>query len=236
MTDSITVAAFVFGLVLLIAGLIGKEVKIAAIEMPALTRYQRILAALLGMFLVVFGLTDGRLIVPSAAPKGAATATANAASFTNPTPPGIEVAAQPPTAASVPVSGDANQNCFADVPDSSRIIVGIESRRDTDREMSGGQPRDAILAIQFKKDGAIIGGLKFRTFESGVGFDILSVVDAACNPITTYKNISREDQPKEAPYSYDVMNYDFGGTVIAMYLAYSESNGLVHLRARDANP
>jgi len=60
MPDSITVAAFVFGLVLLIAALIGKELKIAAVEMPALDRMQRLIVGALGVFLVIFGLTEGQ--------------------------------------------------------------------------------------------------------------------------------------------------------------------------------
>jgi hypothetical protein len=60
MTDSITVAAFVVGLVLIIASLIGKELKIAAVEMPALSRWQRLIVGVLGAILVIFGLTEGR--------------------------------------------------------------------------------------------------------------------------------------------------------------------------------
>jgi hypothetical protein len=48
MTDSITFAAFVVGLVLLIASLIGKELKIAAVEMPALNRGQRLIVGVVG--------------------------------------------------------------------------------------------------------------------------------------------------------------------------------------------
>jgi hypothetical protein len=60
MPDSITVAAFVFGLVLLIAALIGKELKIAAVEMPELNRIQRLIVGVLGVVLVIFGLTEGQ--------------------------------------------------------------------------------------------------------------------------------------------------------------------------------
>ena len=60
MPNSITVAAFVAGLVLVIAAFIGKELKIAAVEMPALGRGQRLVVGILGVFLVVFGMTDGQ--------------------------------------------------------------------------------------------------------------------------------------------------------------------------------
>src|SRR3972149_5258620 len=60
MPNSITVAAFVAGLVLVIAAFIGKELKIAAVEMPALNRGQRVVVGILGVFLVEFGMTDGQ--------------------------------------------------------------------------------------------------------------------------------------------------------------------------------
>ena len=231
MTDSIAVAAFVFGLVLLIAGLIGKEVKIAAVEMPALTVSQRFIAAAIGLFLVYFGLTDGRILLNPNGQQATAT-TAILAPVANATG-AVAVESKVPTAESLPVSGGPAQGCFGDVPDSDRIVVGIENKRETDRSMSTGQPRDGVIAVEFKKDGAIIGGIKFKTYESGVGFDILSVVDAACNSITAYENVSRLDQPKDAPYNYDSLEYHFGDTVISMYLHYGEGSGKIELRAQD---
>lgn len=60
MPDSITVAAFVFGLVLIMAALVGKELKIAAVELPPLNRNQRLIVGVLGVVLVIFGLTEGQ--------------------------------------------------------------------------------------------------------------------------------------------------------------------------------
>lgn len=76
MPDSITVVAFIFGLVLLIAALLGKELKIAAVEMPALNRLQRLIFGLIGSVLVIFGLTEGQWLgwagrlAPGATPAG----------------------------------------------------------------------------------------------------------------------------------------------------------------------
>ncbi|MEX2029357.1 MAG: hypothetical protein WD906_00070 [Anaerolineales bacterium] len=63
----------------------------------------------------------------------------------------------------------------------------IERGRRTDLGFGSGQPTDALMVIEFSRDGAIVGGLKFATQPSGAGFDILDVVDGACQPITTYE-------------------------------------------------
>src|SRR5574341_1496181 len=75
MPESISVAAFVVGLVLVVAALVGRQVKIAAVELPDLNRLQRGIVGTMGAALIVFGLFDGQLpswsILP---PPGAPTA------------------------------------------------------------------------------------------------------------------------------------------------------------------
>ena len=61
MPESISVAAFVVGLVLVVAALVGRQVKIAAVELPDLTRLQRGIVGILGAALIVLGLFDGQL-------------------------------------------------------------------------------------------------------------------------------------------------------------------------------
>ena len=56
MPPSVTVAAFVFGLVLSIAALIGRDIKIVAVEIPALTGGTRFSVGILGVILMAFGL------------------------------------------------------------------------------------------------------------------------------------------------------------------------------------
>jgi len=216
MPNSITVAAFVVGLVLVIAAFIGKELKVAAVEIPALNRGQRVILGLMGALLVVFGLTDGQWFgwVPSPAPVAATTVMATSAAATSSTP----------------------SDCFSDVPESDRIMVPIESQRRTDRRFGSGQPREAVMVIQFSREGEIIGGLTFKTHAAGLGFDLLSVVDGACNPITTYENASRPDQPKDAPYNYDTLTYRFDEIVIAMDVSYGEGDGQLSLRAQQTAP
>lgn len=249
MTDSIAVAAFVFGLVLLIAALLGKDLKIAAVEMPALNRTQRIIAAAIGVFLVFFGLTDGRAFLRGALSQATATPAVSAAVATDappqaaaPTSPPLAqntpAAASPTDAASaaVPVTGGASGACFSEISANDRLTIGLERNRADDRQMSSGQPRDATLVVELKTQGAIIGAVKFQTFESGVGFDILGVVDAACNPVTGYKNITRSDQPKESPYNWDTLEYQFGSTPVSMAMNYSEDIGQVSINAWTVSP
>jgi hypothetical protein len=140
------------------------------------------------------------------------------------------------TATSVPAAAGTTSTCFGEVPDSDRIIVPIENQRRTDRNFGSGQPREAVMVIQFSQADEIIGGLEFKTHSGGVGFDLLSVVDRGCNPITTYENASRPDQPKDAPYDYDTLTYRFDDIVIAMDISYGEGNGQLYLRAEQTAP
>jgi len=228
MPNSITVAAFVAGLVLVIAAFIGKELKIAAVEMPALGRGQRVVVGILGAFLVVFGMTDGQWFerVASLAP---ATTEAPMATSAPDTTAGL-------MASSAPAAAGTLSSCFGEVPESDRIIVPIENHRRTDRDFGSGQPREGVVVIEFSQEDKIIGGLEFKTHSGGVGFDLLSVVDGGCNPITTYENASRPDQPKDAPYNYDTLTYRFDDIVIAMDIAYGEGSGQLQLRAEQTVP
>ena len=228
MPNSITVAAFVAGLVLVIAAFIGKELKIAAVEMPALNRGQRVVVGILGAFLVVFGMTDGQWFEPVAGLAPATTAAPMATS--DPDTTAALMATSDPAAAGTP------SNCFAEVPGSDRILVPIENHRRTDRSFGSGQPREGVMVIEFSQADEIIGGLEFKTHSGGVGFDLLSVVDGGCNPITTYENATRPDQPKDAPYNYDTLTYRFDEIVIAMDVSYGEGNGQLYLRAEQTGP
>jgi hypothetical protein len=228
MPNSIAVAAFVAGLVLVIAAFIGKELKIAAVEMPALNRGQRVVVGILGAFLVVFGMTDGRWFAGVAGPAPAA-ADAPMATSAPPTTAAL-------MATSAPASAGTASGCFAEVPESDRIVVPIENHRRTDRSFGSGQPREGVMLIEFSQADEIIGGLQFKTHSGGVGFDLVSVVDRGCNPITTYENASRPDQPKDAPYNYDTLTYRFDDIVIAMDISYGEGNGQLYLRAEQTGP
>lgn len=216
MPDSITVAAFVVGLVLVIAAFIGKELKVAAVEIPALSRGQRVVLGALGAVLVVFGLTDGQWFGLGGGLASVATPT--------------------PRATFAPVTGSTASDCFPDVPESDRVVVPVSGERRTDLGFGSGQPRRAVLVIQFSREGEILGVVEFETEASGSGFQILRVVDAACHPITTYENASRPGQPVDAPYSYDTMNYRFGDIVIAMDVSYGEGGGQLFLRAQQTAP
>jgi hypothetical protein len=145
MPDSITVAAFVIGLVFLIAALIGKELKIAAVEMPALNSKQRVIVGVLGVVLVIFGLTDGKGLGRQADPESAeatppAAASAPAADPA-PTNPGEE-----PTQASLESNGAALPPEFAGNIRSAKasygcgILLGVVSNNEEQLSVCGLMP------------------------------------------------------------------------------------------------
>jgi 3-keto-disaccharide hydrolase len=76
MPPTVTVAAFVFGIVLLLAAIIGKEIKIVAVELPALTGKTRGIVGAIGIILMGIGLLDLLPAPPPTPPASLQTATA----------------------------------------------------------------------------------------------------------------------------------------------------------------
>lgn len=79
MPPTVTVAAFVFGIVLLLAAIIGQEIKIVAVELPALTGRKRGIVGAIGIVLVGVGLLDLLPSPPPGPPPAAQTATVTSA-------------------------------------------------------------------------------------------------------------------------------------------------------------
>ena len=82
MPPTVTVAAFVFGIVLLLAAIIGKEIRIVAVELPALTGKTRGIVGAIGIILVGVGLLD---LLPSPPSPPTAAQTVTVASGLTPT-------------------------------------------------------------------------------------------------------------------------------------------------------
>lgn len=96
MPPSVTVAAFAFGMALLLAAIIGKEIKIVAIELPALKGATRVVIGALGVALLGVGLLDLRPAPAPASPPTTPTIAATSAPApvaTPPTPPTSALAA-----------------------------------------------------------------------------------------------------------------------------------------------
>lgn len=214
MPNTIALSAFVIGLVLVIAALLGTKVKIVQVELPELAGPKRAIMGVFGAALVVFGLADGKLPalpVSHATPAVSASATVSS------------------------VSGEPVLSCFNDVPAGNVHTLMIAMDRRIDRKFPYGQPRDDVIAVQWNDGKAILGGVKFRTMASEVGFDILSVVDSTCNPVQTYRNLDRTDVPKDKPISYDTLRYEVGGSVFVMDVAYTSDQRLL-VRAGQLTP
>lgn len=231
MPPTVSVAAFVFGIVLLLAALIGKELKLVTVELPALGPGRRVVIGALGLALMLFGLMDGQLLavrLPARsleAPSTTLLANTSAAAAVAPL-------ATIPAAA----TGGGVLPCLADVAEIDLVILPMETVRRTDRKWGHGQPRAGVMAMQFEDPSGIRGGVKFATVASGAGVDILGVFDAACQPVTTYTNESNPPQPKDHPYEYQTMRYQFGEVIYAADLGYGEGTGLISVRAQQVEP
>jgi len=79
MPPTVSVAAFVFGIVLILAAIIGKEIKIVAVELPALTGKTRGIVGAIGIILMGVGLLDLLPSPPPGLPLAAQTATVTSA-------------------------------------------------------------------------------------------------------------------------------------------------------------
>lgn len=228
MPPTVSVAAFVFGVVLLLAALIGKELKIVTVELPALGPGRRVLLGLLGLGLTVFGLLEGQLPAVDLSPLPAATAS-----------PAQPASASLASAAPAGSAGGAREGvlpCLADVAETDLVILPMDPWRRTDRKWSSGQPRPGLLAMQFEDAGGVRGAVKFKTMGSAAGVDIVGVYDAACQPVTTYSNVTNPSQPKDHPYNYESMRYQFGDFTYSGDMFYGEGDGRVAVRMQQTAP
>ena len=231
MPPTVSVAAFVFGIVLLLAALIGQQLKVVTVELPALGPVRRVVLGALGLALTIFGLLEGQLPPISApAPALDVASTTQAAGGSSAV---IAVAAQPVQAA---VAREGVLPCLADVAETDLVLLPMDPARRTDRKWSTGQPRVGVLAMQFEDASGIRGGVKFSTLASAAGIDIIAVFDAACQPVHTYSNVSRPDQPKDSPYNFDTMRYTFGDVIYTADISYGEGNGKMSVRAQEFGP
>jgi hypothetical protein len=201
--NTIGLTSFVIGVVLLLAALLGTGIKIVQVDLPKFEKRQRIIAGITGTVLVVFGLADGKL--PSLQLANTASAT--------------PMVATNPDGTSIPVT--AATNCFSDVPADNLHTLIVAPDRRSDYKFFYGTPREEVIAFQWSDGKSIMGGMKLRTMQSEIGFDIISVVDGACNPVESYRNLTRTDVPKDKPISYDTFRYEVGARIFIMDVAYT---------------
>ena len=92
MPPTVSVAAFVFGVVLILAALIGKDLKMVTMELPALGPGRRLVLGLLGIGLTAFGLMEGQL--PDFKLPSQSATTPGATQLVSAAPPPVAAAAQ----------------------------------------------------------------------------------------------------------------------------------------------
>jgi|GEM_PF-2905289 len=206
MSITISIAAFVIGLLLVVAALIGQEITVKELKLPALGgRGKRFLVGLFGAVLMVFGANDGKLPLPTeaASPQPLAVVTSSA-------------------------------SCFADVSAANVVALPVMQSQTSMRRFGVGQPRADTFAVEINGDTGRIGSVLFKTHEAGLGFTLLGVVDGACRPVTTYENTTEPGSPKDSIGEYHVMRYAFGLAVISMDMFYRDDQ--IEAKARLVAP
>jgi len=228
MPTSVGIAAFVVGLGLLVAAIVGRSVKLVSLEMPDLTRVQRVTVGALGAGLTIFGLSEARGDRARATPVAIADVTT-----TEPTPAlrGSPTGSAPtgpaPTGASVtgspaPAPGDPTLACLAAVPSADIFTLDVERGRRTDRKPQAAMPRDAQIALLPRVDGRPLGAIVYATRSTGGSFRIAAVYDATCTPVSTYRNVSNPDAARDAVGTYETVEFRLGSTTVGIMLAYGE--------------
>ncbi len=226
MPTSVGIAAFVVGLGLLIAAIVGQKVKLISIELPDLSRLQRLTVGALGVGLTVFGLSETRgdraratpvatSTTTTATPRARASAVAQTTTDT------------PPTGTQAPGPEGATMACIAAVPSEDTFTLDVEHGRRTDRKPQAAMPRDAQIAVLPRLDGEPLGAIIYRTRATGGSFVITAVYDATCTPVSTYRNASNPDAARTTVGTYETMKFDFGSTTVAIMLAYGEGEPIL---------
>jgi hypothetical protein len=165
----------VVGGLLFIALALGSQIG-GKIEMPA--ERQR-LSGILGASLLLAGLVF--YIIP------ALTSLADGS-------PSSSSAQSPNSTASSFGSGDAClETYFAGI--SNDRIATLESGADSQIVINTAQSKDEPFALQFTNNRQAVGGLIANFFLDSKLYKIVSVVDAECNLVTSYKNITNGGDP-----------------------------------------
>ncbi len=243
MPTSVGIAAFVVGLGLLIAAIVGQKVKLISLELPDLSRFQRLTVGALGVGLTIFGLTETRgeraRLTASTAVAAPATVAgivpATATTIGGATNPGVTLTTSasgpPPTTGTSPAPSQAPPAnidlllpCLTNVAPGDVFTLDLERGRRTDRKPQAGMPRDALVAVVPRVDGKPLGVIVYRTRQAGATFGIEAMYDTSCARLSTYTNRSNPDAAVGVVGTYETVTFSFGSTAVGIMLAYGEGD------------
>lgn len=213
MPPSVSVAAFVFGVVLILAAIVGKDLKIAAIEMPALKPGTRVVAGIAGIALLYIGLFDPiKPASPAAVPTGQATPTSLPATVEPtvlPSPIVAPSATVPPTQAATPLPTSTTN------PTITATINEVKYEHNvTDTEGRDGMRIDVSFVISGAK-GIPCQASTYFAFPDGTWLNARSTrYQTPSGYLVTSANFTP---------GYDVAEYT-GNYQLHMFMPYSEFN------------
>jgi hypothetical protein len=192
------------GIACIVAAIVGGGLKAFGLEIPALASSRRQIglgvfgAALLAAAAVASG--DGFLARGEPAADKEATA------------------ADGPSASS---SGDCLASTLGAVPPDR--IKHIESGTADFELVPPNQPRDLPVAVVVEERRRPVGAIEFEFFASSSIFKITRVIDASCNPVAAFKNISRGGD-KTVLQNWDEVEMTLGDATYVLRLGYGDGS------------
>lgn len=194
------------GIACIAAAIVGGGLKAFGLEIRVLDSLRRQAAlGVFGVVLAVAGLTwnDTPSLAPSPAPVPASTAQPQVALLQ--------------TAQTTVSTGNCNPAWFAK-PSPPRVAVIESGTADADI-LSPDQSKDDPVVVVITEDARPVGAVALRLYVSNDLFKITQVMNARCEPITTFRNESRGGDPRVLQ-NYDTIEITFGALKYALRLGY----------------
>ena len=188
------------------AAIVGGGLKAFGVEIRALDSLRRQAAlGVFGVVLTVAGLTWNGAQSPAPSPASTPASTPQ---------PQVAQAQAAQTGGS---AGECNPAWFH-TPAPPRVVVIESGTADADI-VSPAQSKDDPVVVVITEDARPVGAVAFKVYVSNDLFKITQVVNASCEPITTFRNESRGGDPRVLQ-NYDTVEVAFGALKYALRLGY----------------
>jgi hypothetical protein len=193
-------------------------------------------AGLVGILLLISGVALH--ILPSRSSSPAATATIQvtpAPAVATSVPPATRGAGAALPTSVPPAPGSATEDCFAQyfsaIP--AARVKTIEMGTADFEVLAPDQPKDGVIGMKFTELQQAIGGMRFFFISGSAVFKVDTVVDARCQAIESYANVTSGDN-KRVLQNWDHLQIRFGDQAYLVQLGYG--GGTVRAGTQHVSP